>query len=81
MSGSEKCNLWNKNFKKGLNMETDLAEERISELEDKFEGGTEGAVWRDEEADNAIGWERVHSESIQLMFNWSSKKNMLWAMA
>lgn len=55
MSGSEKCNLWNKNFKKGLNMETDLAEERISELEDKFEGGTEGAVWRDEEADNAIG--------------------------
>jgi len=36
-------------------METDLAEERTSELEDKFEGGTEGAVWRDEEADNAIG--------------------------
>ena len=52
---SEKCNLWDKKFKKGLNIKIDLAEEKISELEDEFEEVRELAVWRDEEVGNMTG--------------------------
>lgn len=44
MSRSEKCNLWNKKFKEGLNIRIDIAEERINELEDKSEEVTQLAV-------------------------------------
>lgn len=52
MSTSNKDNYWNKKFKECLSIRVDIAEERISELENKSEEITQAVAYRDKKMEN-----------------------------
>lgn len=62
-----------KTFKEGWNIRIDIAEERICELEDKTKEVTQARL-RQRDGKYEKLRDRVHSEKVQLIFNWISRR-------